>query len=580
MSTLHQLPYSAQQRHAAPLVAPSPPSSFPSSFPSPSPSPSPSDFGSFWFDNFQHGEQVELSSFLQALVLHFNERLHSPLFVLLPLPSQRGSGRPAFLPLMVNSLLFLCIPDLANSLTVSPQSDGSEEGDGDGDGEGRCHFLRRHQVEAFVQTFGGQLRTAFHLAHFSLFDETGALHAWFHGYDHSLERHAFGQGKEGGADAAGAFLVRFSHAQPGSLVVWSVVQGQWSKTYLTCTQQGWSARAVQSSSQQAKALGLFDSVHAYLAQHHAQQTPIPSAASKLFTSTLAPTEAALPFHPPQPSQPSSPAHPRATGAATGEELAAPNAMLQHQHLVVAEAQLTTATSQAFPTSPSFSLSSYQLLASYPMVLLPASADGVGHGTAHVPLPESLSRASTVESSASPSSPVHSDELSSSTDVDMLAVGGDAMEGVTASAVPLHLFLYAIAVGDELAVAALIRFRCIPLSSPDEFGLTCVHVACAFNRVRILTLLKQMVPVTMLAAVTLRRISHEDEVRLAAHSPLNRFMPYFRTTLVLEAGSPCGSVACGYQSGGCLALIQHWLKENGVLYNTMQHHSLDQLAQNA
>ena len=570
MSTVHQVVYHQQQpRFASPLAA----SSLPSSFLAASPLPPPvDDWSRFWFDNFQHGEQVELSSFIQALVLHFNERLASPLFILLPLPSQRRAGAPTFLPFMLNSLLFLCIPDLASALSASPPSDGSEGGDGDG--ESRCHFLRRHQVELFVRTFGGQLRTAFHLAHFTLFDHTGAVFPWFHGHDQSFERAAFdatGEGSEGGA---GAFLVRFSHAQPGSLVVWSVVKGHWSKAYLTCTREGWSACTAKGSDGPSTPLGLFDSVHSYLALHHAQQTPIPSTACKLFTSTLAPSEAALPFHPPQPFRPSSPTFSDPIGAGTGEH--SDDSTAFYHHLSATSAHLTSATAKHFPTSPSPALSSYQLLTSYPIVLGAASADKTGNGAEHVELPDSLSRASTVVSSASPSSPLQSDELSSSADVEMSSAAADGVEEGGLSAVPteaasklrLQLFFYAIAVGDVLAVETLIRLRCVPLTSPDEFGLTCVHVACAFNRVRILHLLKAVVPITMLAAVTMRRISHRDEDRLAAHSPLNRFMPYFRTSLVLETGSPCGSVACGYQSGGCLAFIQGWLSEHGVHYESI------------
>ena len=175
---------------------------------------------------------------------------------------------------------------------------------------------------------------------------------------------------------------------------------------------------------------------------------------------------------------------------------------------------------------------------------------------------------------------------------MAGNGGEGAEGevsIAPSSLPsatgalsfaLHEFFYAIAVDDVLAVKAVIRFRSVPLTAADDFGLTCVHVACAFNRVRILALLKAVLPITMLAAVTLRRISHSDDALLTAYSPLTRHMPYFRTQLVLEAGSPCGSVACGYSSGGCLSLIQTWMRDHGVRYEAITHDTLQHLVDNA
>ena len=46
---------------------------------------------------------------------------------------------------------------------------------------------------------------------------------------------------------------------------------------------------------------------------------------------------------------------------------------------------------------------------------------------------------------------------------------------------------------------------------------------------------------------------------------------------MPAGSPCGSMACAYQSGGCLAFIQQWLTELGVQYNNIVHSSHENLA---
>lgn len=104
---------------------------------------------------------------------------------------------------------------------------------------------------------------------------------------------------------------------------------------------------------------------------------------------------------------------------------------------------------------------------------------------------------------------------------------------------------------------------------DAYGLTCLHVACAFNRVRILDIFKSggHVPVEALVATSSKAIDSVDAPSLAQFTVGNRAMPYFRVNIRLKSGLPCGAVACSYQSQGCLAMITSWLAEQHI---TVQH----------
>ena len=514
------------------------------------PSPSSDDLSTFWFDNFQHGEQVEFSSFIQALTLHFNECFSTPLFVGLPLRSARPSPQPSFLPLLVNAVLFLSLPDLYNALLPSASSLVAD------DDARRSPFIRRHQLQLFLATFGGQLRTAVHLAHFTIMDGGGGVYAWFHGLDRSFDRESYAA--EGGAQSA--FLIRFSHSHPGSLSVLTVSGGVWGKRYLTCGGDGWSARQAVADGR-STLIGVYDSVHAYIAAHHTRDSAIPSPLTALYPRILSSWDAAAES---ARSRPPSPV-PRTPESSLGDD---------SQSHSETDAQFVRPAAPTYQTSPSPALRSYHVLTSYPLV--------AGGGKGVLSLPDSPSRASTVgaASSQSPPSPLQSD--ASSTDVEMTS---DEERATMPSSTgcpswAVHAFFYAIAVDDVLAVEAVIRFRSVPLTAADEYGLTCVHVACAFNRVRILQLIKAVVPVTILAAVTVKTINTADDAALAEYNAANRCMPYFRTQLVLKEGSPCGSVACGYQSGGCLAFLQNWISEHGIKFTQMTHESQEELATKA
>ena len=477
------------------------------------------------------------------------------------------------LPLLVNSVLFLCIPELANA----PPS---------------CEdfSIRRHQLEAFVACFGGSLRSAFHLAHYSLFDASGAVHRWFHGHDRSMDPAVLSSGQ---ARPQSGFLVRLSRSCPGGLSVVQYSEGEWSRRVLRCRRDGWTATAGQ------KLLGVYDSVTAYVAAHHQQQQPFPSPLSALYTATLALSdqcglEAQLrPASPTvclTPASADSAMSDESSGGAEAVKRRCSQPSVARAHAAWPQQNTAAVAAATSLLSPSPSLASYPVMAAFPLI---TDEDGVGDIRV-VPAPSSQQQAAVVPDSPSAASTTAQSQ-SSSASSGSVDTGAEMEEDSAGSAlllsvdVPtasgcasyaLHEFFYAIAVDDVLAVRAFIRFGSVPLTGTDAFGLTCVHIACAFNRVRILHVLRRHVPVSMLAAVTVRRISRSDDALLSAYSPANRHMPYFRTQLTLEAGSPCGAVACGYQSGGCLALIQNWLAELGVSYGSMQHPTHREIAATA
>ena len=232
----------------------------------------------FWYDNFQNGEQIAFSSFIAALVLHFNEHCNRPLFSALPVLAASGGSQPAFLPLLANSVLFLCIPDLSlyAQQTVEDLAVAAEE-----------PYIRRHQFEQFVRTFGGHLPSAIHLAHYSLFAPDGALYSWFHGHKHSFDTYSH-RGRDG-------FLIRFSHTQPGALTVLSCTAGVWEKNHLTCTCDGW--QAVSEVAGGGTVLGVYRSLNAYIDAHHRHQQPFPSPFAAMFPASLSPSEAGRAWSP-------------------------------------------------------------------------------------------------------------------------------------------------------------------------------------------------------------------------------------------------------------------------------------------
>ena len=79
-------------------------------------------------------------------------------------------------------------------------------------------------------------------------------------------------------------------------------------------------------------------------------------------------------------------------------------------------------------------------------------------------------------------------------------------GTGCPSVAVHEFYYAIAMNDVEAVRSFIQQKRVSFTAADDFGLTCLHIACVHNRTRMLHILKPHVPVSLLAAVTLR-LSH-------------------------------------------------------------------------
>ena len=513
------------------------------------------DVRSFWFDNFQNGEQVAFSSFISALVLHFNEHFDRPLFSALPVPAANGSSHPAFLPLLANSVLFLCIPDLA--LHAQQASIDSASADDP--------YIRRHQFEQFVRSFGSHLPSAVHLAHYSLFKPNGALYSWFHGHDHSFDTYSH-QGRDG-------FLIRFSHTKPGALTVLSCEAGAWQKRHLTCTCQGWQAVSEERSGQHS-VLGLYRSLNAFIAAHHSRQQPFPSPFAAMFPATLSPSEAGREW----------------TADDSGEQMTGSSEVKKELKDNCSHTGILSAVAVSSSPQPAFTSSDPAVPAPYPTIatysIIPVADSTPPSSVQPSPSPPSSHPSTPQSTPDSPASStvidtgsVHSDSdvaMSDSDDSQAHHVQPAIRSGTGCPSIAVHEFFYAIAVDDVQAVLSFLRQKQISLTASDDYGLTCLHIACVHNRTRMLHILKRHVPVSLLAAVTLKPLTPASPL-LSFYTAGNRWMPYMKTDIELPVGSPCGSMACAYQSSGCLAFIQQWLKELGVQYNRISHSSHENLA---
>ena len=515
----------------------------------------------FWYENFQNGEQVAFSSFIAALSMHFNEHFDRPLFSTLPIPAAVGN-QPAFLPVLVNSVLFLCVPDLsvyAQQSSIDPSSVDEP-------------YIRRHQFEQFVRTFGSHLPSAIHLAHYSLFAANGALYSWFHGHDHSFDSYSH-QGRDG-------FLIRFSHTKPGVLTVLSSRAGVWEKRHLTVACDGWQATSETAAGTQT-VLGVYRSLNDYIYAHHAGQQPFMSPFVSMFPASLSPSEAGRAWSP--------------TGQSEqfADERAGLRGNCSHSAILSSAAADTPPAVSTFTASDVLSVPApYPTIATYSIIPVASSrhvsslpsqsprSSGSSHPSTPQPVPDSPASSTVIDTGSS----VHSDSDVAMSDSDdsqgqQQLVQSTIRSGTGCPSIAVHEFLYAIAMDDVEAVLSFIRYKQIKLTATDDYGLTCLHIACAHNRTRILHILKPHVPVSLLAAVTLKPINASSPL-LSTYTAGNQWMPYMKTDLKLPEGSPCGSVACAYQSGGCLSFIQQWLTELGVQYGNIQHASHESLAHKA
>ncbi|MCJ1297209.1 hypothetical protein MMC34_008779, partial [Xylographa carneopallida] len=486
------------------------------------------------------------------VLAYFNEHFSRPLFYVLPVQSAADDSQPAFLPLLVNSALFLCVPDLslhAHMSAIDPV--GADE-----------PYIRRHQFEQFVRTFGGQLSSAIQLAHYSFFASNGQLYSWFHGHDHSFDAYSY-KGRD-------AFLIRFSHTAPGALTVLSCRAGVWEKRHLTCTSEGW--QAVSESGDKRSVLGEYRSINAYIHAHHRNQQPIVTPFAAMFPAALSPSEAGRAWSADESSEQT-------------VQVAALGSNCKHAAILAAHAADSVASSN-FTTSDPAIPAPYPTIATYSIIPV-ASASSPHSSLPSTPQsnPDSPYSSTVVDSNSS---------AQSEGDVALMSDSDDSQtqqqpppqrsqppvrSGTGCESIAMHEFFYAIAMDDVEAVLSVIRQKRVKLTATDDYGLTCLHIACAHNRSRILHILRRHVPVSLLAAVTLKPLRLANPV-LSMYSAANQWMPYMKTDLDLPLGSPCGSVACAYQSSGCLAFIQQWLGELGVQYKHIAHQSHEQLAQKA
>ena len=511
------------------------------------------DVRSFWYDNFQNGEQVAFSSFIAALALHFNEHFNRPLFSALPVLSAAGGDEPAFLPLLVNSVLFLCVPDLsvhAQQASIDPASVDEP-------------YIRRHQFEQFVRTFGSHLPSAMHLAHYSLFAANGALYSWFHGHDHSFDTYSH-KGKDG-------FLIRFSHTKPGALTVLSSEGGVWEKRHLTCTCHGWQAVRDADRGSEQTVLGSYRSLNAYIDAHHKRQQPFVSPFAGLFPATLRPSEAGREWSPDAPCD-------RSVAGSAMRDRCAHSAILASAPADSLAPSAFTRTDPAVP-APYPTIATYSIIPVASSQPLPSHSSHSSHPSTPLLTPDSPASSTVLDTNSS----AHSDSdvaMSDSDDSQQQQpppqVESTIQSGTGCPSIAVHEFFYAIAMDDVEGVLSFIRQKQIQLTATDEYGLTCLHIACAHNRARMLNILKRYVPVSLLAAVTLKPLTVGSPL-LSTYMAANGWMPYMKTDIHLPVGSPCGSVACAYQSAGCLAFIQQWLTELGVKYNNIVHSSHENLA---